>query len=321
MAFDLTDDQHDLIEGVRMLCAGRFRLDDIRQIEQSGRLDPARWNELVRAGVFGLRVPEGAGGVGLGIVESTLVFEELGRHLVPGPLVGTELAAVCGLAAADAERVIGVVERHGAPIVVEHFDDLDGLLVLDPSGVWSVAPADVPAERIERPLDPLTPTSRLTGPLPLGEQMGDAAMSRRLWFDGAVLTSALLVGAAQAATDLAVEYAKQREQFGRPIAGFQAVKHLLADMQARTTAAQAAVYAAAATLDDPSVGDVVRAVAAAKITAGQAAVHAGRDGIQVHGGMGFTWEVPAHLYWKRALLLNTTFGSPDTHAILLADRL
>ena len=321
MAFDLTDDQRDVAEGVRMLCAGRLRLDDVRQIERIGRLDRGGWRELAQAGVFGLRVPEEAGGVGLGMVESALVFEELGRHLVPGPLVGTELATVCGLVAADAEHVVGVVDRSAAPIMVEYFDDLDRILVLDPAGIWSVAPADVAVERIKRPLDPLTPMCRVTGPLPSGEQVGDAAASCQLWLEGAVLTSAFLVGAAQAATDLAVDYAKQREQFGRPIAGFQAVKHLLADMQARTTAAQAAVYAAAATLDDPSVGDVARAVAAAKITAGQAAVHAGRDGIQVHGGMGFTWEVPAHLYLKRAQLLNTTFGTPDTHAVLLAERL
>ena len=321
MAFDLTADQRDLVQGMRMLCTGRFRLDDVRQIERSGRLDRAGWRELVQAGVFGLRVAEEVGGLGLGIVESTLVFEELGRHLVPGPLVGTEIATVCGLVTADAGHIVGVVDRGGAPMVVEHFADLDRILVLDPTGVWSVAPSDVSVERIERPLDPLTPVSRVTGPLPRGEQVGDAAAGRQRWLDGAVLTSALLVGLAQAATDLAVDYAKQREQFGRPIAGFQAVKHLLADMQAHTTAAQAAVYAAAATLDDPSVGDVARAVAAAKITSGQAAVHAGRDGIQVHGGMGFTWEVPAHLYLKRAQLLNTTFGTPDAHAVVLAERL
>ena len=321
MAFDLTDDQRDLVQGVRMLCAGRIPLDEIRQIEHRGRLDRAGWRELVHAGVFGLRVSEEQGGVGLGIVESTLVFEELGRHLVPGPLVGTELATVCGLVAADAERVVGVVDGRGAPTMIEHFADLDRIIVLDAAGIWSIAPAAVTVERIERPLDPLTPTSRVTGSLPQGEQVADAAASRQRWLEGAVLTSALLVGAAQAATDLAVDYAQQRQQFGRPIAGFQAVKHLLADMQAHVTAAQAAVYAAAATLHDPSVGDPARAVAAAKITAGQAAVHAGRDGIQVHGGMGFTWDVPAHLYLKRAYLLNTTFGTPDLHAVLLADRL
>ncbi len=78
MAFDLTDDQRDLVDGVRMLCAGRFQLDDVRAIEQSGRLNRTMWSELVQAGVFGLRVAEDVGGV----VESTLVFEQLGRHLV-----------------------------------------------------------------------------------------------------------------------------------------------------------------------------------------------------------------------------------------------
>jgi alkylation response protein AidB-like acyl-CoA dehydrogenase len=139
--------------------------------------------------------------------------------------------------------------------------------------------------------------------------------------EGAVLTAALLAGSAQAVLDLAVAYAKQRHQFGRPIGGFQAVKHILADMQVRASLAQAAVYAAGAHVDDPSLGPLRRAVAAAKITAGEAAVRNGRDAIQVHGGMGFTWEIDAHLHLKRAWALDPTFGAPSAHADVLADAL
>ena len=89
----------------------------------------------------------------------------------------------------------------------------------------------------------------------------------------------------------------------------------------RAEVARAAVYAAGVTLDDPSVGDVRRAAAAAKITAGDAAVRNGKAAIQVHGGMGFTWEVDAHLYLKRAWVLDTTFGTPDDHSEFLANRL
>ena len=320
MAFDLTDDQRDLVDGVRSLCTGRFGIEDVRSIERRG-LDRAGWKELAHTGVFALRVTEDVGGVGLGIVESALVFEQLGRHVVPGPLVATELATTYGVTPGDAHHVVGVIERDSAPVLIEYFEDLDGLLVVDPDGIWSVPPGDVATARVDRPLDPLTPIFRLTGALPRGDRVVDAESAHRFWLEGALLTAAVLVGVAQGATDLAVDYAKQREQFGRPIGGFQAVKHLLADMQARTAAAQAAVYAAAATLAEPSTGDVDRAVAAAKITAGEAAVHAGRDGIQVHGGMGFTWEVSAHLYLKRARLLNTTFGSPGFHALVLAERI
>ncbi len=96
---------------------------------------------------------------------------------------------------------------------------------------------------------------------------------------------------------------------------------MLADMLVRTEVARAAVYAAGVTLDDPSVGDAGRAVAAAKITAGEAAVKNGKAAIQVHGGMGFTWEVDAHLYLKRAWVLDTAFGTPDAHSEYLASRL
>ena len=137
--------------------------------------------------------------------------------------------------------------------------------------------------------------------------------------DGAVLTAALQVGAAAWATDLAVEYAKQRRQFGRPIGGFQAVKHLCADMAVRAEVARCAVQAAAVTVDQPDVGDAEVAAAGAKLLADEAAVTNGRSCIQVHGGMGFTWEVPAHLAYKRARVLATQFGTDDQLAEALAE--
>ena len=126
---------------------------------------------------------------------------------------------------------------------------------------------------------------------------------------------------AEATTELAVAYAKERHQFDRPIGSFQAVKHLLADMVVRAEVARAAVYAAGVTLDDPLVGDAARAVATAKFMAGEAARQNGKACVQVHGGMGFTWEVDAHLYLKRAWVLDAAFGSVDDHALAIADRL
>ena len=124
-----------------------------------------------------------------------------------------------------------------------------------------------------------------------------------------MLTAALQVGAAAWTTELAVEYAKQRRQFGRPIGGFQAVKHLCADMVVRTEVARAAVHAAAVTVDQPDVGDrPTWPRAGAKLLADEAALANGRSSIQVHGGMGFTWEVPVHLAYKRARVLATQLG-------------
>jgi alkylation response protein AidB-like acyl-CoA dehydrogenase len=113
---------------------------------------------------------------------------------------------------------------------------------------------------------------------------------------------------------MATEYSLARKQFDRPIGSFQAVKHLLADAVVRAEVARTAVHAAAVTLDDPDVGDVDRAVAGAKLLAGEAALKNAKTSLQVHGGMGFTWEVDVHLYLKRAWVLDTVFGSGAAHA-------
>ncbi len=309
MDFELTPDQVDLQDGVRKLLEGRFPMETVRGLEASDGVDRALWQELADAGVFTLRVPEDAGGVGLGTAESALVFEELGRACVPGPLVASEIGA--------SNEVVGIVERGAGPVFIEYFGVLDRLLVVSDGEVAEIDPSSVTAERIAHPVDPLTPVW-LAQRLPIGDQVGDAALAGNIRANGALLTAALQLGLSEAVLDASVAYAKERQQFGKPIGTFQAVKHLLADMLVRTEVARAAVYAAAVTLDDPSVGDVARAIAAAKITASEAAIKNGKSAIQVHGGMGFTWEVDAHLYLKRAWVLDTAFGTPDAHSEFLA---
>ena len=144
-------------------------------------------------------------------------------------------------------------------------------------------------------------------------------LARQIQLEGAALVAAQMLGIAESTLELATEYAKRREQFGRPIGSFQAIKHMLADMFVRQEAARAAVYAAGATLDDPVVGDVARAVASAKIVAGEAAMKNARACIQVHGGMGYTWEIPAHYYLKRAWVGENAFGDADEHADRVAE--
>ena len=137
--------------------------------------------------------------------------------------------------------------------------------------------------------------------------------------DERILTGALCAGIAAATCDLAVDYAKGRHQFGRPIGSFQAVKHLCADMLVRAEVARAAVEAAAVTVDQPEVGDALRAAAGAALLAAEAAVANAKACIQVHGGMGFTWEVPVHLYLMRARVLASTAGtSPELAAEVAA---
>jgi alkylation response protein AidB-like acyl-CoA dehydrogenase len=135
---------------------------------------------------------------------------------------------------------------------------------------------------------------------------------------GAVLTSAVQLGLAEGALELATAYAKERQQFGKVIGSFQAIKHLCADMVARVEVCRAAVYMAGVCLDDPEVGDPARAASVARVLANAASSDNGRDCVQVHGGMGYTWEVDAHLFVKRAWVLATAYGSSDEHADRLA---
>ena len=298
MRFDLTDSDRALVDGIRDLLGAR--------LPQPAPFDRRLWAELRDAGVFGLA------DLGLGVTEAVLVFEQLGRALVSGPLVGTYLAA----GAVDAD-VVEVVERAPETTLVAHRDELDALVVLDDDGAWRVDPAALEGADVAQPLDPLTPLFAATG-VPQGERIADADSAARWRLRGVALTAAVLLGIADTTARMATDYAKQREQFGRPIGAFQAVKHLCADMHVRAEVARAAVYAAGVTIDDPSAGEPDRAAAGAKLLAGQNALANAKACIQVHGGMGFTWEVPAHLYLKRAAVLDATFGSRDDHAQMLA---
>ena len=303
MDFELSDDQVALRDGIRSLCEGRFPIKRVRD-----GFDRAAYAELAGAGVFSLRAD------GFGVADAAVVFEELGRAVVPGPLVWLYLAH--GLV----DGVAGGLEAtgHRPPWMVEHLDALDRLLVMDDDGVRAVAASTVVgAVPVARPLDPLTPVHRVEQ-LPTGEEIGDGELVARWRREGAVVTAAFLVGLAQVCTDRSVAYAKERRQFDRPIGSFQAVKHILADMRVRAEVARASVHAAACTLDDPGVGDVARTVAGAKMLAGEAAITNGKAATQVHGGMGFTWEVDAHLYLQRAWVLDTVLGSVDEHADAVA---
>jgi len=230
MDFELSEDQEALRDGIRSLCEGRFSSEAVRALIEPGGVDRARWRDLAETGVFALVVPEADGGVGLGWADAVVVFEELGRSLVPGPLVATLLAAEVIDGAAWGDTVVGIVERpdHG-PAFIECLPVIDTLVVIDDDGLWQVDPAGLDAELAPRPLDPLTPIGTVAE-LPQGERIGDAQAAALWRLRGSVLTSALQLGLAQGATDLAVAYAKERQQFGKPIGSFQAVKHLCADM-------------------------------------------------------------------------------------------
>jgi alkylation response protein AidB-like acyl-CoA dehydrogenase len=321
MNFQLTEDQEALRDGIRSFCDGRFSTDALRELEEKGAFDRELWSELAEMGVFGLRLPEADGGVGLGYADAVLVFAELGRRLVPGPLAWSQLLAGRIEGAASGQVVVGGLDLlgpSGGPLVVEYLEHLDALVALRPEGVFRVDPRALEATAVETPLDPHTPIHQLSA-LPEGERIGDADDAARLRVEGGALVAGQLLGIAEMSQELATEYARKREQFGRPIGGFQAMKHILADAFTRQELARAAVYAAGATLDDPEVGSAPRAVAAAKLVAGEAAMKNARACVQVHGGMGYTWEIPAHYYLKRTWVLENVFGTIDEQAERMAE--
>ncbi|MDN3357590.1 acyl-CoA dehydrogenase family protein [Actinomadura sp. DC4] len=328
MDLTLDADQRDLRAGLRDHLARAWSADRLRAAAEAPASVGDGWRDLAKLGVFALTVPEAAGGVGRGLADAAVVLEELGRSLVPGPLVATLLTAalpddpVSG--AADGGAVVTTLDTADPVPVVEHLGLASHVVIVTDDGLFLL-----PAERLEAvpvatPLDPLSPVWHVTGPLTgeaRGRRIGPAAAAARWRLHGTALTAALQVGVAQGGLDLAAGYARERAQFGRAIGSFQAVKHLLADSLVRVDLARAAVLVAALTVDDPAAGDPDEAVSAAKVLADDAATSGGRSCVQVHGGMGFTWEVLAHLYLKRAWVLETCFGGPDEHARRLADAL
>ncbi|MFD5627883.1 MULTISPECIES: acyl-CoA dehydrogenase family protein [unclassified Streptomyces] len=290
MDFQLDDDQVALKAGVRELLAARFGRDSLRAaVREEPVLDRVLWRELGEKGFFALRLPEADGGVGLGLPEAVLVFEEAGRVLLPGPLVATHLAAGTVEGAATGETVVTAVDGE----LVEWLAQADTVR------------GDAAGAEPLRPVDPLTPLHRV--PVPQEPDPADALLT-------SLLTAAEQLGGAARVCELAVQHARTREQFGRPIGAFQAVKHLCAGMLVRVEVARAAVYAAAVTGGPQDV-------AAARLLADEAAVRGARDCLQVHGGMGFTWESDVHLHLKRAWTRTRRTGGATRSEELLADDL
>ncbi|MCH5675831.1 acyl-CoA dehydrogenase family protein [Streptomyces gilvus] len=269
--------------------ANRHRTAPLNGVAESGadrpRLDRGLWRELGELGFFSLRLPEADGGAGLGLPEAVLVFEEAGRALLPGPLVATHLAAGEVPGAAGGETVVAAVDGR----LVEWMEEADV--------VRAGAEGAVPL----RSVDPLTPLHRVPAP---GRTDPVAVL----------LTAAEQLGTATRVCELAVQHARTREQFGQPIGAFQAVKHLCARMLVRAEVARAAVYAAAVTADPADI-------AAGRLLADEAAVHGARDCLQVHGGMGFTWESEVHLHLKRAWVRAQRAGGATESEELLAAEL
>jgi alkylation response protein AidB-like acyl-CoA dehydrogenase len=220
MDFRFDEDQLAMRDAVRALCGDRFDLTRVAERE-GAPLDEATWAALVELGIVGMLTADS----GFGLVEATVVLEELGAHLAGGPVLWSVLAApfVAGVAEGEV-RVTGidVGPEVDGPVVVENGPEAELLLVLRGDRAERVRLADVAGAVPGTSIDPLTPTTILPS-LPAGEVVLEGPAVDRLRRDGRILTAAFLVGAAQSALDVAKVYALGREQFGVPIGWFQAI--------------------------------------------------------------------------------------------------
>jgi alkylation response protein AidB-like acyl-CoA dehydrogenase len=284
------------------------------------------WRRLAELGLVGLGLPEEAGGLGLPVVEEALVFRVLGRHLAPVGLLASVLAARLAHASGDDSLRKGLVEgevRAGIALPGDPGYGTDPVVVADlPAGGLLVHDAALrSAASPGSPLASVDPTTTLVAvrldemSIPRDVPPGAASEVTAL---GAVLAAAMLVGSAEACRDLSVSHAATRVQFDRPIGVHQAIKHRCADMAVGCEAASTMLAFASLALRDGRV-DAPFHVAAAKRVAGRTALSLAHSTVQVHGGMGFTWEHDAHLHLARARLLDRLAGTPgDQRRALLA---
>ena len=318
MDFDLSDDQVALRDGARDLLDGFAAPERVRAHTASGdAYDRALWDAMVEQGWLAIETPEDRGGVGLGAVEVAVLVEELGRHAAPAPFVPTVLA-VDALARAGEEgwvdRLLGgdalacVAWDAAAP--VPYAPSADIAIVCEDDGVYA-------CELDERP--PREPAMDLTRELgwlrferTAARRIGDAAERERLLDRGATFTSADLLGGAARALDMAVEYAKERVQFGKPIGSFQAVKHMLASAKVKLEYARPVVMRAAYSVAHGSPQRALH-VSMAKLVATEAARFTARQALQAHGAIGYTWEQDLHIWMRRAWSLDQAWGRAPFH--------
>jgi alkylation response protein AidB-like acyl-CoA dehydrogenase len=315
--------------------------------------DAGLWTKLADQGYTGIIFPEEYGGVGLGKVELILLMEEAGRALLPGPffstvaLAGAVIDAVGSpeqrkkylstISSGEARATLAMLEESaswnptdaqfatangrltGEKLFVPDAAVADFIVVVARDGVFIV---DRKAPGISlHPLNTMDLTRKMylvrfhNTPV---ERLGSIAELNRALYVATTALAAEMVGAMQRTLDITVEYAKMRKQFGKPIGTFQAVQHHCADMYLETESARSAAYYAAWAIDEDAP-DAAVAVSIAKMYASDAGRAVGNRGIQVHGGMGFTWENDLHLYYRRAKASETALGDANYHRERIAE--
>lgn len=353
MQFGLNESQEILRDSARSFFAGECPMSEVRRLMGTDTAyDATLWGKLADQGYTGIMFPEEYGGVGLGKVELILLAEEAGRALLPGPFFSTVVlsgSVIDAVATAEQKKkylapicqgkvrsTVAILERaaswdlkdiqvtasqgrlSGEKLFVPDVAAADWMLVLAREGVF-LADAKSPSITIV-PMLSMDLTRKLYAVRfnnTQAEKVGDLAGWNTAIDVATTAAVAEMVGGMQRTLDMAVEYAKTRQQFGKTIGSFQAVQHQCADMYLETESSRSAAYYAAWALEE-KVPDASAAVSIAKIYASDASRTVGNRGIQIHGGMGFTWEHDLHLYYRRAKALETAFGDASFHRERLA---
>jgi len=299
MDFRLSEDQITLTESVRDYLRETHGPEVLRRLDaarQAGGTphDPAIWQGLVEMGLPGLLVPEAEGGLGLGLLDAALIARECGRVCLAEPLVDVAFVAAPFLAAQGRTEELAAIAAGTRQEGVPH--------AINPWAENGPGPA----------LASVDPLRNLTGP-DAGAQDDPYLLDL-----GALMAAAQLVGLAEAMLDQATEYAKLRTQFGQPIGAFQAIKHKLADVAVALEFARPVLWRAAEALDERLASAPIH-VSHAKLAATDAGYLAAETAIQVHGAMGYTYEVDLHFWMKRTWALAGAWGDRTFHARRVAD--
>lgn len=321
MDFDFTDEQRAIKSTAHEFLEARFKPAHVRELaEGDSPYSEDDWNAMRELGWPGIALPEEFGGEGLGAVELVILLEEMGYFLAPSPFISNAYAgAVLAAAGSDDQKKewlpgIASGEARGAAEMTCDPDPIVGaaggasiLLMANGQGAKLVKPDDAEMERIDM-IDTTRAYYRVKADG--GEELpGDIAQAGSV---GQIAVSAELVGIAQRALDISVEYAKERQQFGRPIGAYQAVSHRLADMLWEVEEARSLTYSAAWAADaDPDLLPI--AASMAKARASDAATSVTHNAIQTLGGIGFTWEHDIHFFLKRARLMSQMMGTARAH--------
>jgi alkylation response protein AidB-like acyl-CoA dehydrogenase len=335
MEFELSDDQLALQTAARDLLDGYASPERVRAHLASGAArDEALWAGMVEQGWLGVAVPEAEGGLGLGWVEAAVLLEEAGRHVAPVPLLGA-LVSIDALRATEWAPSLLAGERQGCaawsprpladgggrltgrPDPVAGAASADVAVVITPEEVWAVDLRVTGRPAVEPAMDGTQTLSWLALDDAPAVRVGGVDEARHALDIAAVGASAELLGGAARVLEMTAQYAKDRVQFGQPIGSFQAVKHRCADMVVDVEGMRSVAWYGAWALaaDDP---DTSAAASTAKTWCSDAAKRVMASGLQVHGGIGFTWEHDLHLFMKRSQLDQVAFGDATYHRERLA---